>query len=66
MNPITKYIGITLAVFVAIAFLVLISEWRLGARLAQGALVIAILVVALRHESQILAFFNSVEGKPSA
>jgi hypothetical protein len=61
-----KYLGVTLAVFAAVAFLLLISEFKAGARIAQFGLVIAIVIVALRHESQIIGYFQSIEGKPSA
>lgn len=63
MNPLTKYLGVALGVFVAIAVLLLLSEFKIGARLAQFALVIVILVVALKHESQLVQFFQTIERK---
>lgn len=62
----TRYIGITIAVLAAVAFLLLISEFKRGAQLAQIGLVIAILTVALRHEAQIIAFFQNVEAPPES
>ena len=61
---IVRYAGVVIGVVLIVAFLMLISEFKMGARIAQLGIIVAILVVALQHQTQIVDFLHTAEGKP--